>query len=141
MGNCTGGFYCGIRLKWNYNRDLNKRYLDISMPGYTTKKFQKYQHEISPHPQHSPYPYSLKKYGTSAQELLQPYDSDLASLKVITRIQKIVSSILYYAQSIDPTIIMTLSTLASEQSKATEKIITNLHHLLVSIETHTDATL
>ena len=26
----TGGLYCGIKLEWNYD----KRYVDISMPGY-----------------------------------------------------------------------------------------------------------
>ena len=35
-----GGLYCGIMLKWNYNKYINKQYLDISMTVYITKKFQ-----------------------------------------------------------------------------------------------------
>ena len=34
----TGGLYCGIKLKCNYDRYLNKRYVDIFMRGYITKK-------------------------------------------------------------------------------------------------------
>ena len=28
----TGGIYCGVTLKWNYD----DRYMDIAMPGYIT---------------------------------------------------------------------------------------------------------
>ena len=58
------------------------------MPGYITKKLQKYQHEISKRPQHSPYPSALNKYGTSAQELIKPYDSNPADPKGINRFLK-----------------------------------------------------
>ena len=34
----TGGFHCGIALKWDYG----KRILDFSMPGYTKKVVQRY---------------------------------------------------------------------------------------------------
>ncbi len=45
------GLYCGIELKWNYE----KGYVDISMPGYIKKQLTRYAH---PHPKHrrnSPY--------------------------------------------------------------------------------------
>ena len=91
---------------------------------------QKYRHEISNHPQHSPYPSALKKYGAAAQEPIKKDDSKPADLKRINHVQKIVVSILYYARSVDPTIIMELSTLESEQPKATTQTIKNIHHLL-----------
>ena len=47
-----GNLYCGISLKWDYN----KRELFISMPGYIKKQLQKYKHLPSPKPQHSPFP-------------------------------------------------------------------------------------
>ena len=55
--------------------------------------------------------------------------------------QKIVGSIIYYARSVDPTILMALSTLASEQSKATAQTMKNLHQLLDYLGTHPDATI
>jgi len=36
-----GTLYCGITLKWNYQ----KRYLDISMPEYVHKQLLKYLHK------------------------------------------------------------------------------------------------
>ena len=38
----TGGLYCGITLKWNYNR--KDRWLEISMLGYIEKKLSQYNH-------------------------------------------------------------------------------------------------
>ena len=35
----TGGLYCGITLKWNYNKE--DRWLEISMPGYIEKQLSK----------------------------------------------------------------------------------------------------
>ena len=41
--------------------------------------------------------------------------------KGIQKIQQILGSILYYAQAVDMTVLMALSSIASEQMKATEK--------------------
>jgi hypothetical protein len=42
--------------------------------------------------------------------------------KGIRRIQQIVGSILYYARAVDMTVLMALSSIASEQMKTTEKM-------------------
>ena len=115
--------------------------MDIYIPVYNTIILLKYQHEKSKRPQHSPHPSALKKYGTSAQELLHPYDFNIASPDVITRVQKIDSRILYYAQSVDPTILMSLSTLVSEKSKATTQTIKNINQLIDYLGAHPDATI
>jgi hypothetical protein len=43
------------------------------------------------------------------------------SKKEIKAVQKIVGSILYYARAVDMTVLMALSTIASEQTKGTEQ--------------------
>ena len=65
----TGGLYCGITLKWDYE----KRTLDFSMPGYIKAALERYKHEKPTKPQHSPYPMAPRKYGAAAQE---PADID-----------------------------------------------------------------
>ena len=50
------------------------------------KKIQKYQHEISKRPQHSPYPSAPKKYRTEAQELIKLDDSKTTGPKRINRV-------------------------------------------------------
>jgi hypothetical protein len=47
----TGGLYCGVTLEWNYD----KRYVDISMPGYVKKQLLKYKHPEPKKPVHTPW--------------------------------------------------------------------------------------
>ena len=48
---CTGGIYCGIKLKWYYK----KRQLETAMPGYEKDKLHNFQHPTPTRPQHSPH--------------------------------------------------------------------------------------
>ena len=41
--------------------------------------------------------------------------------QVITKIQQVVGSLLYYARAIDPTLLVALGSIACEQNKPTEK--------------------
>ena len=111
------------------------------MPRYIKKWLQKYQHEISKRPQHSPYPSSPKKYGTTSQESIKPHESKPSGPKGINRVKKKIVSILYYTRSVYSTILMALSTLPSEQSKVTTQTINNLHQLIDYLGTHPDATI
>jgi hypothetical protein len=61
----AGDLYCGISLRWNYE----KRWLDISMPGYIKKQLLKYKH-IMRRIQHCPYAPEPKRYGADAQSPL-----------------------------------------------------------------------
>jgi hypothetical protein len=55
--------YSGMTLKWDYQ----KRTWDISMPGYFTNVFNKFQHDAPKHPQHTPSNYVTPIYGTKTQ--------------------------------------------------------------------------
>ena len=90
------------------------------MPGYISKQLVKYDHEMMNKPQHCPFTPALKKYGKDAQQPA-PTDNTLRlPEKRMKRIQCIVGSLLYYAQAVDLTMLMALSTIAREQAKATE---------------------
>ena len=89
------------------------------MPGYITKQFKNSDTRYQNVPNILHLPQTRKKYGTAAQKPTKPYDSKPTLPKLINRIQKIFRSILYYARYVDPTILMALSTLSSEQNKAT----------------------
>ncbi len=53
--------------------------------------------------------------------------------------QKIVGSILYYARAVDLTVLMALSTIASEQTKGTEKTLEKAYQLLDYLVSHPNA--
>eukprot|EP00956_Cyclotella_meneghiniana_P005705 scaffold7330_cov24-Cyclotella_meneghiniana.AAC.1 len=110
-----GKLYCGISLDWDYERKT----VDISMPGYIKKLLQRFQHELRK-AQHSPYKCAPKAYGKDAQLPLPLDESPRIDKKRVTRIQQIIGAILYYARCVDITLLMSLSTIAHEQTKATE---------------------
>jgi hypothetical protein len=56
-------------------------------------------------------------------------------------IQKVTGSFLYYAQAVDPTILMQLNEIATEQTKSTGKTQAATNQLLYYLATHPDATI
>ena len=53
--------------------------------------------------------------------------------------QKIVGSILYYARAVDMTVLMALSSIASEQTKGTERTLEKAYPVLDYLASHPDA--
>ena len=102
-------------MNWNYDAG----YVDISMPGYITKKLHGYGHICPNRLQTCPYSPKPRTYGAKAQAPLPSNNSKPLDKKGILKIQNIVGSILYYARAVDMTVLMALSSIASEQTKAT----------------------
>jgi hypothetical protein len=57
------------------------------------------------------------------------------------RIQKVTGTLLFYARAVNPTMLMTLSTIAAQQSKATLNTVKATNQLLDYCHTHPNATL
>ena len=64
----TGGLYCGISLRWNYDKGC----VDTAMPTYVTKQLLKYKHEKSKKPQDTLLQPAPRIYGTAAQNTAPP---------------------------------------------------------------------
>jgi hypothetical protein len=129
-----GDLYSGISLKWDYGAQT----LNISMPGYIKKQLLKYEH-IMRQVQHCPYAPEPKRYGINAQPPLPQDNTRKLNNKEIEKIQKIVGSILYYARAVDMMVLMALSTIASEQTKDTERTLEKTYQVLNYLATHPDA--
>ncbi len=91
------------------------------MPGYIKKKMQEYKHLLPGRIQYCPYSPKPKKFGSGAQAPLLPDATPVLNAKRIKQIQQIVGSILYFARAVDMTVLMVLSSIAVEQTEATEK--------------------
>jgi hypothetical protein len=131
----TGDLYCGITLHLDYLH----RHVNLSMPGYITAMLHKYQHPPSKRPQYDPSTWTEPAYGQRIQYAPSPDESAAASAADITRAQGIVGTLLYYARSEDPTLIMPLSTIASRLSTATATTMDTVSHLLDYCSTKPDA--
>jgi hypothetical protein len=90
------------------------------MPGYVSSILSKFRHDAPKHPQHTPSRYIIPVYSDKTQYARKDETPPLTSKQCLT-IQKVTGSILYYARAVDPTVLMPLNDIATEQTKATEK--------------------
>jgi hypothetical protein len=130
-----GNLYCGITLDWNYAQ----RYLDIDMSKYVRHQLVQYAHPTPAKPQHCPYAPNPITYGKDNQAPTPQDDSPLLDAAGKKHIQQIVGSFLYNACAIDPTILMALLAIASQQSDPTEETNGRVHQFLDYMAAHPDA--
>jgi hypothetical protein len=130
-----GNLYCGITLKWNYA----KHHVDLAMAKYVMRQLTKYGHVAPLKPQHCLYSPNPIKYGKDNQAPSPLDDSPLLNESGKKRIQQIVGSFLYYAWAADPTILMALSEISSQQAAPTEITMKCVNQFLDYMWTHTDA--
>ena len=114
----TGVLYCGIKLKWNHITHQ----LDISMPVYVKDALHKFQHLTPTRPHHSPYQWTAPQYRSTMPQLEHPEDDSLSlNPDKANTVQLVVRTLLYYAHAVEPTILVFLSTIASQQLKSTKE--------------------
>jgi hypothetical protein len=119
----NGSAYCGLTLDWYYKN----RTVDLSMPGYIKAALHKYQYAAPARPEHAPHTWNPPIYRTKTQYVEDKTTSPALSVKDVNRLQQPTGTLLCYARAVDPTLIMPINVLASEQSKAialtAEKVI------------------
>jgi hypothetical protein len=128
--------YSGMSLKCDYKN----RTCDISMPGYVSNILSKFQHDAPKHPQHTPSNYFTPVDGANTRYATKDETPPITAKQCLT-IQKVTGSVLYYTRAVDPTVLMPLNDIATEQTKATEKTQATTNKLLDYLATHPDATI
>jgi hypothetical protein len=107
---------CRVTLEWDYVNCT----VDLSMPGYVQAALHKFQHPTPKKPEDAPYKHNIPQYGIKVH-LTELPDNSPPLLKVeVTRLQQVVGTFLFYTQAVDSTMLVALSTLASQQANATE---------------------
>ena len=122
-------------------RDYENRHVDISMPGYIKKKLQEYSHIMPKRLQTCPYSPKPKQFGTEEQAPLPANTTPKLDVKGIKHVQNNVGSILYYARAVNMTVLMALSSIVVEQTKATERTMERCTQLLDYLARHADVKL
>jgi hypothetical protein len=128
----NGTSYCGLTLEWDYKN----RAVDLYMPGYIKAALHKYQHPAPARPEHAPHGWNPPIYGAKTQFVSDPTPSPALSDKDVNKLQQLTGTLLYYARAVDPTLIMPINVLASEQSNATEVTADKVIKLLNYCNTH-----
>jgi hypothetical protein len=125
-----------MTLKWYYKN----RTCDISMPGYVANVLSNFQHDTPKQPQHTPSTCVMLVYSSKTQYATQDETPPLTA-KQCLNIHKVTGYVLYYTRAVDPTVLMPLNDIATEQKKATERIQAATNQLLDYLATHPDATI
>ena len=79
------------------------------MPEYVKKVLDRLKHPKPKRPQYAPHCWTVPAYGKRLQMAPDPDDSDLLDKKATKIIQYIVGTMLYYARSVDPTILRAIN--------------------------------
>ena len=101
----TGSKFVGLTI--HYNR--NKRYMDISVPGYVKKLLTRFAHR-NIRPCESPMVYTAPNYSDPSQSLKLPTDTsaDLDAAGVLEA-QQIIGCVLWYSRVVDVTTLTAVS--------------------------------
>jgi hypothetical protein len=106
------------------------------MPGYIKSTLHKYQHPAPARPEHAPHTWHPPIYGAKTQFVNETTPNPALSDKDVNTLQQLTGTLLYYARAFDPTLIMPINVLASEQSNATEVTAYKVIKLLNYCNTH-----
>jgi hypothetical protein len=111
------------------------------MPKYVATTLYKFNHPASKRPQFAPYKHNQPQYGVKVQ-LTDPIDISPPATELQRKcIQQVIGTFLYYAHAVDGTALVALSTLASQQSKATESTAATPDQLMDYFATYPNAIL
>ena len=80
-------------------------------------------------------------YGSAVQYYDQPDDSPLLPSKYINLVKQIIGTLLYYAIDVDPTMLVAVGAIASQQSKATQETRDATIWLLNYVASHPNTTI
>jgi hypothetical protein len=132
-----GTLFCGITLNWDYKARL----VDLLMPGYFEKALREFQHAAPTKAEHQLHCNNELQYGVKLQ-LTDPIDTKAPLTESSNALlQKITGKILYYARAVDLTMLVTLSALASQQTKGTERTMNDAIKFLNYCATHPNSTI
>lgn len=127
----TGGLFCGISLKWDYDNG----HVDIHMPGYIHKALTRFDHPMPKRPQHAPAKAEPIQYGAKVQTTVND-DSAPLSKEKIKYLQEVIGTLLYYARGCDPMLAQSISSIGSRQANGTEAVMQECRQLLDYCATH-----
>ena len=116
------------------------------MPKYVTKALHKFKISLQKFlpdnkPEYSPHKLVEINYVQKVKYAEIADDTPILDYVKINLIQKIVGTFLYYGIAVDNTILVALSTIASEQSAATSNTVKKINQLLNYLATNPDATI
>ena len=111
------------------------------MPTYIKEALHKFQHPAPSRPQDASHAWNQPVYGAAVQYADQPDYFPLLPTKSINLVQHIIGTLLYYSIDFNPTMLVAIGAIASQQSKATQATHDATVWLLKYAASHPNATI
>jgi len=111
------------------------------MPGYIAKAIGRFKVEKQQCRQDSPHPHVTPIYGAKAQYAEKDDTAPALDAEGKKYIQAVTGTLLYYARAVDPTILVALSAIASQQAAPTQNTKAKVMQLLQYCASQEDAVL
>ena len=121
-----GSRYCGLFMDWDYEGGK----VHVSIPGYVESALIRFQHPKPIKPQHQPHPSAPIKYGAKAQYAEPEDNSPLLSKDDKRFVQEVTGTFLFYARAVDPTMLVALGSIATEQANPTKRTMEKVKQFL-----------
>jgi len=128
-------WYCRLTLTWDYANCT----ADLSMPSCIDRALLHFHHNHPSCPEHAPHPWQHPTYGAKTQYAPEPDTTAPLNTAECQPVQEVISVLLYYACAVDPTMLVALGTLASQQANSTQATLQALTHLLNYCAMHPNA--
>ncbi len=127
----NGGKYLGMTI------DINRqeRHVTLSMPGYITKLLRRGRPQ-GVKSATTPAIYITPNYKSPKAQTATIDETPLASLAQQRELQVVVGTLLYYARSVDPSILTAVHELGSVQSKPTLQDLRKMERFLQYVSSH-----
>ena len=93
--------------------------MDISIPEYVEKAIDQLHRTNPKRPQYAPHRWTVPAYVKRLHMAPDPDEINILDKKITNRIQFIVGTFLYYARSVDPTLLRAINEISRVQSKLT----------------------
>ena len=121
-----GQNYISSTLDWKYT----KKYVDISMPRYIPISLHRFHHKPPARPQDAPHPWNKPVYGKHIQLATQKRSAPEINSTDTNRVQPINGTFIYYAWSVDPTMIPALNEISTFQYTPTQHTMDKCNQVL-----------
>jgi hypothetical protein len=134
-----GNAYLGMTIAF----DRPSKTVSISMPGYVQKMLQRFRPQYliyfpaTATPRH-PASTSLRLSPSNHKQCSSTERSEKNSPTLVTELQAIIGTLLYYARAVDPTLLPIANELASQQANATRRIRNAANHALSYCAAHSN---
>jgi len=128
--------YFGLTIAWDYEHCT----INLLMPSYIECTLLCFSHLPPMQPEHSLHAWQKPSYGAKVQYADQPTMAPILDTANTNQIQEVMGMLLYYAHTMDSTLLTALGAISTQQAKGMQATMETITLLLNYCAMHPNAT-